>query len=437
MQDAKNYQDYPNLKYTNGFNNELESEALDNALPRNQNSPQHAQYGLYAEQINGSAFTAPRHINHKSWLYKIYPSVVHSKYELSKTQQFRINKNLDIAKFPALQLRWSPLEYPENPKSFYESLSPLLYNECGTIILYSANKNVDNTAFVDNDGELLILPQEGALLLTTEMGKLCVAPHEIAVIPRGIKFSVELINKKSKGYILENVGPKLNLPELGLIGANGSVNPKDFLYPAAYFEDNNIQYKILTKFQNAIFESHTEYSPFNTVAWRGNYAPYKYNLDLFNAINTVNRDHIDPSIFTVLTSNSPYLGTANIDFVIFPPRWQVAEHTFRPPYFHRNIMSEYMGLLTGQYDAKDTGFIPGGGSLHNCMAAHGPDSDTVKKTLDTKLKPEKLENTLAFMFESSKPWIPTEFALDNNLLQQDYNKCWQDIEKHFPNEQKN
>ena len=215
MQDATKYQNYPNLNYIKGFNNDLESEALDNALPKNQNSPQHAPYGLYAEQINGSAFTAPRHINYKSWLYKIYPSVVHSKYVPYKSQNFIINKKLYITKFPALQLRWNPLKYPESPKSFYDSLSPLLYNDCGAIILYSANKNIDSTVFVDNDGELLILPQEGSLLITTEMGKLCVIPHEIAVIPRGIKFSIELLDKKSKGYILENYGPRLNLPELG------------------------------------------------------------------------------------------------------------------------------------------------------------------------------------------------------------------------------
>ena len=343
---------------------------------------------------------------------------------------------------PAFQLRWNPQKYPNNPTSFYDSIMPLLYNANpqdrigGAIHLYNSNKNVDNIAFANNDGELLIIPQEGHLLVTTEMGKLAVSPHEIIIIPRGIRFSVTLLTQKSKGYILENFGPILNLPELGPIGANGLANPKDFLYPTSYFEDHNINYKLLTKFQNNIFAADINYSPFNTVAWRGNYAPYKYNLDLFNAINTVNFDHADPSIFTVLTSTSPYIGTANIDFVIFPKRWHVTEHTFRPPYFHRNIMNEYMGLITGQYDAKETGFTPGGGSLHNCMAAHGPDRNIVEKTLHSTLQPEKTDNTLAFMFESSRPWIPTKLALDSNLLQQDYNKCWLDIEKHFPNEQK-
>ena len=168
----------------------------------------------------------------------------------------------------------------------------------------------------------------------------------------------------------------------------------------------------------------------DVVGWHGNYAPYKYDLTRFNTMNTVSFDHPDPSIFTVLTSPSAKPGTANVDFVIFPPRWMVGEDTFRPPYFHRNVMSEYMGLINGVYDAKPAGgFEPGGGSLHNCMTPHGPETEAFNAASNAKLKPEYLGSTLAFMFESSLVYSPTRHGLETPALQKNYLNCWRGMKR--------
>ena len=207
--------------------------------------------------------------------------------------------------------------------------------------------------------------------------------------------------------------------------------PRDFLTPVAYYEDLEDDFELITKFQGALWSAKIGHSPLDVVAWHGNYAPYKYDLRRFNAVNTVSYDHPDPSIFTVLTSPSDSIGTANCDFVLFPPRWTVAEGTFRPPYFHRNVMSEFMGLIKGQYDAKAEGFVPGGSSLHNCMSAHGPDTAAFTKAINEDLKPQYIDDTLAFMFESRYVIRPTRFAMEAPELQSDYRDCWQDLPRLF------
>ena len=281
--------------------------------------------------------------------------------------------------------------------------------------------------FSDNDGELLFVPYLGELLIFTELGKLSIVPGQIAVIPRGIKFQIELISSVACGYLCENLAAPLTLPQLGPIGANGLANPRHFLYPKAAFEEKSNQTTLICKYQNHLWSAESNHSPLNVVAWHGNYSPYCYDLSLFNTINSVSFDHPDPSIFTVLTSESTLPGVANLDFVIFPSRWLVAEHTFRPPYFHRNIMSELMGLIKGEYDAKKEGFEPGGISIHNCMTAHGPDYDTYQNAINKTLKPIRYDNTLAFMFESCEPWNVTAAALKSPHRQSDYTQCWQDL----------
>ena len=292
--------------------------------------------------------------------------------------------------------------------------------------VYAASRSMTRV-FYNADGELLIVPQIGALTLKTEFGVLQVNPGEIAVIPRGIKFRVEISNEV-RGYICENYGTPLRLPELGPIGANGLANARDFLYPTAWFEDVASETEVVAKFDGGLWRCEYDHSPLNVVAWHGNYAPYKYDLARFNTINTVSFDHPDPSIFTVLTSPSETHGTANIDFVIFPPRWMVAENTFRPPWFHRNCMSEYMGLIHGVYDAKAEGFLPGGGSLHNAFSAHGPDKSTFDKASSAELSPQKINDTLAFMFESRYVIVPTAFAMSGGLLQADYDEVWSNFD---------
>ncbi|MEE9452383.1 MAG: homogentisate 1,2-dioxygenase [Gammaproteobacteria bacterium] len=417
--------------YQSGFGNHHSSEALTNALPQGQNSPQKAPYGLYTEQLSGAAFTSPRHSNLHSWLYRIHPSVLHGEFKALKTKTSQPIKHM-----PPTQMRWGPLPYPKKSTDFICGLVKLanngdLKNHRGAAIyLYACNQSM-STYFYNADGEFLIVPQEGQLYIKTEFGPIDLKPSEIAVIPRGIKFQVELAGKQARGYICENFAAPLRLPELGPIGANGLANPRDFQYPRACYEQKQGDFYLSCKFLDQLWQAPIKHSPLDVVAWHGNYAPYKYDLTRFNTINTVSFDHPDPSIFTVLTSSSNTPGVANLDFVVFPERWMVAEHSFRPPYFHRNIMSEFMGLVHGVYDAKTSDFAPGGSSLHNCMSAHGPDAVTYQKASTATLKPQKCGEILAFMFESCYVWHITEDALNAKFRQHDYLNCWQDLKTNF------
>ena len=424
------------LRYQSGFGSELATEALPGALPHGQNSPQKVPYGLYAEQLSGTAFTAPRNSNRRSWLYRLRPAVVHGPFRPLDAPRLRSAPFDEIPASPE-QLRWDPLPIPKAPTDFVDGLTTIAGNgdaamQVGIgIHVYLCNRSMHERFFYDADGELLLVPQQGALRIATELGVLDVKPGEIAVIPRGVRFRVALEDSPARGYVCENYGAMLRLPELGPIGANGLANPRDFHVPVASFEDREGAFELVAKFGGRLWGAPIDHSPLDVVAWHGNLAPCKYDLARFNAMNTVSFDHADPSIFTVLTSPSDTPGTANVDFVIFPPRWMVAEHTFRPPWFHRNVMSEFMGLVQGTYDAKAEGFVPGGASLHNCMSGHGPDAATFEKATKAALAPKKVENTLAFMFESRYIIRPTRFALESPQRQKDYLDCWQGLAKHF------
>ena len=413
--------------YQSGFGNEFATEAIPGTLPARGNSPQRVTRGLYAEQFSGSAFTVPRHMQKRSWLYRIRPSVLHEPFVEIDAGLFRF----ESVPTPPNQLRWDPLPIPSEPADFIQGLVTIAGHEGAKIHLYAANRSMSGRYFYDADGDLLIVPERGALVLRTELGILEAAPGEIAVIPRGTKFSVDLQGSDARGYVCENHGAPFRLPDLGPIGSNGLANPRDFLAPVAAYEDVEGHFELLAKFDGRLWSAKIDHSPLDVVAWHGNYTPYKYDLAKFNAINTVSFDHPDPSIFTVLTSPSDTPGTANVDFVIFPPRWMVAEDTFRPPYFHRNVMNEYMGLIRGEYDAKAEGFVPGGGSLHNCMSGHGPDAATFETASSAELEPRYLGDTLAFMFETRLLIRPTRFALETPLLQRDYWRCWDGLKKHF------
>lgn len=426
------------LEYQSGFRNQFSTEALSGALPVGQNSPQRCPYGLYAEQFSGSAFTAPRHQNLRSWLYRIRPSVVQSAYRPLPDLPVETAPLANAAADPN-QMRWDPLPIPVEPTDFIDGLFSVAVNGdagaqtgCG-VHHYAATADMTHRFFYNADGELLIVPQLGTLIVRTEMGVLEVASGEIVVIPRGIKFQVRLGDgcDAIRGYVCENYGTPLELPGLGPIGANGLANPRDFLTPVAAYEDTTGDFELVAKFSGRFWVAELGHSPLDVVAWHGNVAPYKYDLARFNTINTVSFDHPDPSIFTVLTSASDTPGMANIDFVIFPPRWMVAENTFRPPYFHRNLMSEFMGLIHGEYDAKAEGFVPGGASLHNCMSPHGPDADTFAKASAAELTPQYQGNTLAFMFESRYVFQPTEAALNAPGRQRDYVNVWSTLTSQF------
>ncbi|WP_308921520.1 homogentisate 1,2-dioxygenase [Janthinobacterium sp. J1-1] len=425
-----------NAPYQSGFANEFATEALPGALPAHRNSPQRAAYGLYAEQVSGTAFTAPRSHNRRSWLYRIRPAAMHRPFQ--RLDNGRIAADFDYVEAPPNQLRWDPLPMPVEPTDFIDGWVTMAGNgsaaaQSGCAIhLYAANRDMQGRYFYSADGELLIVPQQGRLQLRTELGVIELEPQEIAVIPRGIRFQALLPDGEAHGYICENFGALLRLPDLGPIGSNGLANPRDFLTPCAAYEDVEGDFELVAKFCGNLWTAKIGHSPLDVVAWHGNYAPYKYDLRHFNTIGSISHDHPDPSIFLVLQAPSDTPGVDTLDFVIFPPRWLVAEDTFRPPWFHRNVASEFMGLIHGQYDAKSAGFRPGGASLHNCMSGHGPDSGTFDKasSIDTSV-PQKVDNTMAFMFETRSVLCPTAHALASPQLQADYFECWMGIGKHF------
>jgi homogentisate 1,2-dioxygenase len=415
------------LQYMSGFGGHFESEAVDGALPKGRNSPQRPAFGLYAEQLSGSAFTAPRQENRRSWLYRMRPTADHRPFNAYEGAPLFGAPPAGAALAPN-RLRWdAPADLPAD-KDFVDGLVTMLNARVAedlegcSVHLYRAQRSMERRVFVDADGELLIIPQQGAIELWTELGRLEVGPGDIAIIPRGLKFRVRLLDGESKGYVAENYGHPFRLPELGPIGANGLANPRDFEAPVAAYEDSDETTEVVQKYLGELWTTTLDHSPLDVVAWHGNYVPFRYDLERFNVMGTVSFDHPDPSIFTVLTSPSNVPGRANADFVIFPPRWMVAEDTFRPPWFHRNVMSEAMGLIYGAYDAKADGFAPGGLSLHNLMSGHGPDLDSWKKASSADLKPAKIENTLAFMVETCWPYRPTQFALDRS--QPDYDSAW-------------
>lgn len=432
------------LKYQTGFGNEFATEAVAGALPVGRNSPQRPPLGLYAEQFSGTAFTVPRSNNRRTWTYRIRPSVTHEPFQPMESGFFRSSPFDEVPVTPN-QLRWDPLPIPEEPTDFIQGITTIAGNgdsfaQAGLAIhIYRCNRDMQRRYFYNADGEMLILPETGNLIIYTELGVLEVKPGDVCCLPRGLKFRVEIgesgtessAAKSARGYICENYGQQFRLPDLGPIGANGLANPRDFETPVAWYEDIEGEFEISAKFGGRLWACHIDHSPLDVVAWHGNYVPYRYDLRRFNTIGSVSFDHPDPSIFTVLTSPSGEPGVANCDFVIFPDRWLVMEDTFRPPWYHRNVMSEYMGLIYGVYDAKETGFVPGGGSLHNQMSAHGPDLEAFEKATNAPPEPQKLSGTLAFMFESRYIIRPTRFAMECPQLQKDYHEVWRGITKRF------
>ncbi|WP_407315113.1 homogentisate 1,2-dioxygenase [Pseudomonas sp. nanlin1] len=413
------------LGYQSGFGNQFCSEALPGALPAMQNSPQAVPYGLYAELFSGTAFTVPRAEARRTWLYRICPSARHPPFK-------RLARQLNPAGLAAPtpnRLRWGPLPELMEPTDFIDGLQALACSaepdkaEGVSVYLYAANRSMQRV-FFNADGELLVVPQEGRLRVCTELGVLEVGPLEILVLPRGMKFRLELLDAQARGYVAENHGAALRLPELGPIGSNGLANPRDFQAPVACYEDTQKPVQLVQKFLGELWGCELPRSPLDVVAWHGNNVPYKYDLRRFNAFGSVSYDHPDPCIFTVLTAPTAEPGVANIDLVVFPPRWQVAEHTFRPPWFHRNLMNEFMGLIEGRYDGKAEGFVPGGASLHSCMSAHGPDADTYARALLAPSQPARLEGAMAFMFETRAVLRPTHYALQCPELQTRYDDCW-------------
>jgi homogentisate 1,2-dioxygenase len=424
------------LQYMNGFGNEFATEAVAGALPQGRNSPQQAPHGLYAEVISGTAFTAPRAANRRTWMYRRQPSVVSGAYTPYQ-QPLWTSGAAGGVDMPPDPLRWSPFPIPDAPLDFVDGVRTIVANgdvqaQCGmAALIYTANRSMQRRVLVNADAEMLFVPQQGRLQISTELGRLEVRAGEVALVPRGLAMRIALPDGPSRGYVCENYGAFFRLPELGPIGSNGLANARDFQTPVAAFEDDAGPIETIRKFGGRLWRNTQSATPFNVVAWHGNLVPLKYDTAHFMVIGSISFDHADPSIFTVLTSPSDTPGTANCDFVIFPPRWMVAEDTFRPPWYHRNVMSEFMGLVQGQYDAKPEGFKPGGASLHNCMVPHGPDTDAFDKASSATLAPHKLDNTLAFMLESRWRFVPSAFAMTGGALDPDYARCWDGLQDRF------
>lgn len=433
------------LSYQTGFGNEFQSSSLPDSLPQHQNNPVKPPHKLYTEQISGTAFTKPRNSNLRTWVYRMQPSVSGTSDLFQKSNfTFGGEKWSDLVVDPN-PIRWSPIPDPTSPKNFVEGVALVLGNgdpslkEGIAIYLYAFNEGMtkNKCAFYNSDGDFLIVPQRRGLTIKTELGILEVEVGEICVVPRGIVFCVDLMEGEGcgKGYILEIFRGHFELPELGPIGANGLANPRDFMHPTAAYDpptSPSIPHKIYNKFQQTLFHRRSPHSPFNVVSWHGSYVPFKYSLRHYCTINSVSYDHPDPSIYTVLTAKSDDEGTALADFVIFPPRWMVMERTFRPPYFHRNCMTEFMGMVEGKYDAKE-GFVPGGASLHSCMTPHGPDKTTWERFSQDEAceNPEYFQGGLAFMFETNLMLKVSPAAVKADWREEKYAECWDGLENRF------
>lgn len=421
-----------------GFGNDFETEALEGALPQGRNSPQKCAYGLYAEQLSGSPFTAPRATNERSWLYRIRPSVRHTgRFARLELAHWKTAPDGDPHDLPLGQYRWDPLPAPQATCDFINGIRTMTSTGDArqhlgmAASLYAFSESMTDKVLLNADAEMLIVPEQGTLDIFTEMGRMIVPSGHIVILPRGMMAKIRTDATLARGYICENYGAKFTLPDRGPIGANCLANPRDFKTPVADFEDDDSPHQLVIKWCGGFHTTTLDHSPLDVVAWHGNYTPYCYDLATFSPVGAISFDHPDPSIFTVLTAPSETAGTANIDFVIFPERWLVAENTFRPPWYHRNIMSEFMGLITGQYDAKEEGFVPGGASLHNMMLPHGPDLDAFGKASTANLKPVKLTNTMAFMFETRFPQQVSKFAAETDQLQDSYVECWSGLQKQF------
>ncbi|MEE9454513.1 MAG: homogentisate 1,2-dioxygenase [Paracoccaceae bacterium] len=426
------------LSYMPGFGNDFETEALPDALPQGRNSPQKCNYGLYAEQLSGTPFTAPTHENERTWCYRIRPSVKHvNRFQRIEMPYWKSAPNIDDHITSLGQYRWDPVAMPDTPLSFITGMRTMTTaGDVNTQVGMAAHQYLATVDMVDEyfysaDSELLVVPQDGVLVIATELGIMRVEPLEIAIIPRGMVFKVTLEDGPARGFVCENYGAKFVLPGRGPIGANCLANPRDFKTPIAAFEDKEVPSKVTMKWCGQFHETEIGHSPLDVIAWHGNYVPCKYDLRTFSPVGAILFDHPDPSIFTVLTAPSGVVGTANIDFVIFPERWLPAENTFRPPWYHKNIMSELMGNIYGVYDAKPDGFAPGGMSLHNMMIPHGPDYSAFETASNEEMVPKKLTNTMSFMIETRFPQHMTHFAAHEAPIQDDYVDCWAALEKKF------
>ncbi|GLI78307.1 hypothetical protein PoHVEF18_006618 [Penicillium ochrochloron] len=397
------------FKYLNGFNGYHQSEAAEGVIPLVINIPQKSKYGLHTERISGSSFTAPRKDSKQTWLYRLLPSTCHEDFSLLENHPFNL-KNVLNSKYQYSPNRstWAPAQIAKEA-DFLTGLQLIggagnpTMKEGLAYYAFTAGKSMpSNQAFYSADGDFLLAPQKGTLDIRTEMGYLRVRSNEICVVPRGIRFHVSLPAGPVRGFALELFEGHFELPELGPIGSTGLANIRDFEIPTASFDNSNVDTEIIAKFAGQVHRTVHRGSIFNVAGWSGTYYPFKYDLGKFNTIGSVSYDHTDPSIFTVLTAPSSVPGEAVVDVAVFGPRWLVMEKSYRPPYFHRNTMSEFAFVIKGGFDVTPLPpQLEGLFLLSNTMCAHGADPESWKQATEKELVPEKIPpGNLGMMFES-------------------------------------
>lgn len=413
--------------YLEGFGNYHHSEAFPGANPIGMNSPQKPALGLLTERISGSSFTAPRDHNLQTWLYRTVSSLSHSEYTLYGTEDSttgHITPNSYL---------WPSFQTSDDDWTSQRLLSSTgdANTKTGLAIrLYAISKDMQpNTVFSSLDGDMLIIPQAGGSLdIQTELGKLLVRPNEIAVIPRGVRHRITLPNGPTRGYICELFQGHFRLPELGPIGSCSLANQRDFQIPTAIYDgkleadiavpNRGSDWTIISRMASKLWSCTQDHTPFDVAGWHGTFYPYKYDLGRFSILGSILFDHPDPSIFTVLTAPSNREpGTSVVDFAIIPPRWNMMEDTYWPPYYHRNTMSEFSGPIV--YDQahewhKEHSFKPYGAQLNGTMTAHGPSKEVHQAARESDLKPKKvgMEGLTIFLLETECPMRVQNWAVE-------------------------
>ncbi|KAK0434287.1 homogentisate 1,2-dioxygenase [Armillaria borealis] len=406
-------------KYQVGFGNRFASEAIPGILPQGQNHPQKNKYGLYMEGMTGSPFVAPRPQNLHAFMYRIRPSLDHKKFvRLPDSPDMESNflpTNPKVHISPT-QLNWAPPPFPSSKDEvdFIAGLKTIGGNgeptarEGLALHIYLANADMKNKAFCDSDGDMLVVPQQGRLDVQTEFGRMMVRPGELMVIQKGMKFKVSLPDGPSRGYVQEIFGSHFELPDLGPIGGHGMANPRDFEVPLASFEIDETSWE--GKIGGQLFSAAQDHIPFDVVAWQGNYVPYKYAMEKFIFVGSVSKDHLDPSVFTVLTAKSKATGIPLVEILTVSERWNVASDTFRPPYYHRNNATEILCFISGERGGR---YVPGGIVLQTVFCPHGPPPEVHKAAIVAELKPERIsKGSMAIAIETPMILSMTDYAMN-------------------------
>ncbi|KAH9884385.1 homogentisate 1,2-dioxygenase [Xylariomycetidae sp. FL2044] len=434
-------------RYQIGFGNRFATEAIPGVLPQACNTPQRCKYDLISEQLNGTPFISPRATLLHAWFYRIHPSVKHRPLK-------RLPKNEDLeavfsplnpdVEFTPQDLGWDKFPHPKGADAvdmidFIDGLKTIgghgdpTLKEGLAVHMYMANTSMPNRAFCNNDGDMLIIPQEGRLDIQTEFGRLMVRPGELVVVQAGMRFTVGLPDGPSRGYIQEIFGSHYELPELGPVGSNGMAQPRDFEIPVASFDVDLSPWTVVVKLAGALFAYEQDHTPYDVVGWHGNYAPYKYAMEKFISSATVDRDQSDPSIYCVLTARSKIPGVSLSDFLVFTPKWCSTRNTFRPPYYHRNVATEIMGMPYGTWHGSATMLEPGGLTYEPSYMPHGESYERWKEATGADLQPARVgEGAMAFMMHISGHVSLTQYALQRcTTLQPIQADMWQDFKGGF------